>query len=150
MRGIAANMFEQDRAPADIARDLGVDDQTVRDWRRKYRTGGRAALLSKKPPGRPALLTTAQREQLAGLLEKTPRECGFEKYLWTSQLIADLIAREFAVTYHHDHVGLLLGKMGFTHQKPARRAVERDEARIDAWRRDVWPGLLKKTPRPAG
>ena len=59
-------------------------------------------------------------------------------------------AREFGVTYHNDHVGLLLGRMGFTHQKPARRAVERDGAKIEGWRRDVWPGLLKKTPRPAG
>lgn len=150
MREIAANMFDRDKAPADIARDLGVDDQTVRDWRRKYRAGGRPALVSKKPSGRPALLTAPQRDQLAALLETAPRACGFDEYLWTTRLIADLIAREFGVAYHNDHVGLLLGKMGFTHQKPARRAVERDEARIEGWRRDAWPELLKETPRPAG
>jgi len=93
VREIAANMFDQGKAPADIARDLGVDDQTVRDWRRKYRAGGRPALVSKKPPGRPALLTAAQRDRLAALLEQAPRECGFERYLWTTQLIADLVAR---------------------------------------------------------
>jgi len=54
------------------------------------------------------------------------------------------------VTYHHDHVGVLLGAMGFTHQKPARRARERDEAKVEGWRRDAWPALLKKVPSPAG
>ena len=63
-------------------------------------------------------------------------------------MIADLILREFGVAYHHDHVGVILKEMGFTHQKPARRARERDEAVIDSWRRETWPGLLKKVPRP--
>ena len=150
MRAIAANLFDQDRKPADIARDLGVDDQTVRAWRRAWRKAGRAALVSRKPPGRPARLTAAQRQKLAELLVKTPAECGFDRHLWTQQLIADLIGREFGVKYHHDHVGVILKELGFTHQKPMRRARERDEQRIEAWRKTVWPGLLKKVPAVAG
>jgi len=72
-----------------------------------------------------------------------------DHYLWTTQLISVLIAREFRVTYHHDHVGVLLGRLGFTHQKPARRARERNEEKIQAWRRDAWPALLKKASTPA-
>jgi transposase len=90
-----------------------------------------------------------QKQKLSELLLKTPAECGFDKYLWTQQLITDLIQREFGISYHHDHIGLILKELGFTHQKPMRRARERDEARIEAWRRDYWPELLKKTPRPA-
>jgi transposase len=151
VRDIAANMFDQDQAPAEIAKFLGVDDQTVRQWRRLYRKGGRPALVSRKPPGRPPRLTDIQRGQLAALLERTPAQCGFDRYLWTQQLIADLIAREFGVSYHHDHIGVILREIGFTHQKPARRAVERgDGTAIDAWRRDVWPALLKKTAPPVG
>ena len=82
------------------------------------------------------------------LLLKTPVECGLDRYLWTQQLIADLIQREFGVSYHHDHVGAILHEMGFTHQKPAKRARERDEAKIEAWRKVFWPELLKKTPPP--
>jgi transposase len=148
VRGIAANMFDQGRAPAEIAASLGVDAQTVRAWRRAYREGGRAALVSRKPPGRPALLTGGQRERLAELLLKTPAECGFDRYLWTQRLIAELIAREFGVSYHHDHVGVVLKEMGFTHQKPTRRARERDEGKIDTWRQEAWPALLKKVPTP--
>jgi transposase len=150
IRLVAANMFDRGMPPAEAAPLLGVDAQTVRAWRRSYRAGGRAALASRKPPGRPPRLGGAQRERLAGLLLRTPAECGFGRHLWTQQLVADLIEREFGVSYHHDHVGLLLGRLGFTHQKPARRARERDEGRVEAWRRETWPALLKKTPRPAG
>ena len=141
---IAANMFEQKLPAAQIATILNVDDQTVRRWRRVYAEGGRDALRLNQHPGRPPLLSDADRQKLVGLLLKTPAECGFDRYLWTTPLIADLIAREFGVTYHNDHVGVILGAMGFTHQKPARRARERDEATIQAWRRDAWPTLLKK------
>ena len=148
VRAIAANMIDDGRPPAEIGRHLGVAAQTVRQWRRDYRAGGRGALVSVKPPGRPPKLTRAQREALADLLLRSPARCGFDRYLWTQQLIADLIAREFGVRYHHDHVGVVLREMGFTHQKPARRALERDEARIEAWRREAWPALLKKVPPP--
>jgi transposase len=146
-RMIAANMFDQKFTAAQIGAALEVDVQTVRRWRRVYLAGGRAALKLNKHPGRPSLLGEADRQTLAGLLLQTPAECGFDKYLWTTQLIAELIEREFKIQYHHDHVGVILGAMGFTHQKPARRARERDEAKIHAWRQETWPALLKKVLR---
>jgi transposase len=144
----AANMFEQGLKTAVICASLKVDDQTVRRWRRRFRARGRGGLRSRRHAGRPPRLAAAQKERLAELLLETPAGCGFDRYLWTQQLIADLIAREFGVSYHHDHVGVILKAMGFTHQKPARRARERDEQKIDAWRRQAWPALLKKVPAP--
>jgi transposase len=150
-RMTAANMFEMGLGTGVIARAVGADGQTVARWRRAFEAEGREGLRSRPHPGRPPRLSDEQRRRLAGLLVKAPRECGFADHnLWTQQLIADLIAREFGVAYHHDHVGVILRALGFTHQKPARRARERDEARIEAWRRTVWPELLKKAPRPAG
>jgi transposase len=151
VRNIAANMIDRGDAPADIAKALGVAAQTVREWRRDYRAGGRAALASGKATGRPAKLAADQRGRLAELLVRPPAECGFAgRHLWTQQLIADLILREFGVAFHHDHVGVILRAIGFTHQKPMRRARERDEAKVDAWRREAWPALFKKARRPAG
>ena len=82
------------------------------------------------------------------MLLKPPAEYGFDKYLWTQQLIADLIQRKFGVSYHHDHVGDILHGIGFTHQKPARRAREKDEQKIQQWREQIWPELLKKVSSP--
>jgi transposase len=147
-RMIAANMFDQKLTTNLIARVLGVDEQTVRRWRRVYLAGGREALTINQHPGRPRLLSDEDRTKLAELLLKTPLECGFERYLWTTQLIADLIEREFKVKYHRDHVGTILAAIGFTHQKPARKSRERDEAKIQAWRAQTWPALLKKVSNP--
>jgi transposase len=147
-RLIAANMFEQQLGPAVIAASLDVDDQTVRRWKRQFKAAGREGLQSRKHKGRPPRMNPQQKQQITQLLVKTPGECGFHKHLWTQQLIADLIRREFGISYHHDHVGVILHDLGFTHQKPMRRAKERDEARIETWRSEVWSELLKKTPPP--
>jgi transposase len=147
-RNLAINMLDQGMQPSAVATAMNVDPQTVRAWRRAYLARGREALASRKPPGRPARLSFEQRQQLSEMLLKTPLQCGFGRYLWTQQLIADLVQREFGVSYHHDHIGVILQQMGFTHQKPARRARERDEAKIEAWRQEVWPALQKKTPQP--
>lgn len=146
---IAANMFEQQLSTKVIAASLQVDDQTVRRWRRVFEAQEREGLQSRKHPGRPGRLKDEQKKELCQWLLKTPQECGFDKYLWTQQLIADLITREFEVTYHHDHIGVILRELGFTHQKPMRRARERDEARIEAWRSTYWPELLKKVAHGA-
>ena len=147
-RSIAANMFELGLAPTVIAPSLGVDVQTVRAWRRVFKAQGRQGLKSGRRAGRKPKLNDAQKARLCELLQKTPVECGFGRYLWTQQLIADLIEREFGVLYHHDYIGVILKELNFTHQKPARRAKERDEHKIQHWRQAVWPALLKKVPTP--
>jgi transposase len=149
-RMIAANMFEQELSTDIVVATLQVDDQTVRRWRRAFKAHGRDGLASRKHKGRPSRLNAEQKKSLYQLLLKKPQECGFDKYLWTQQLIADLIAREFGVNYHHDHIGVILQELGYTHQKPMRRARERDEARIQAWRSNHWPELLKKVPQSTG
>lgn len=150
-RNIAANLLDQGLKAKAVASAVGVAAQTVRGWDRARRKGGREALRSRKPPGRKPRLTAEQKGRLSELLLKTPEENGFAgRYLWTQQLIADLVEREFGVRYHHDRIGRILRVIGVTHQKPARRAKERDEAKIERWRREVWPDLLKKVSPPAG
>lgn len=147
---IAADRFDEDKEPAEIAAFLSVDVQSVRRWRRAYRRGGRAALASSKPTGRPRKLTDDQRAALRTLLAEEPRAHGYaDAYLWTTKLVARLIKDRFGVEHHHDHVGVILHELGITPQVPARRAKERDEARITRWREEFWPALFKKVPTRA-
>jgi len=57
-----------------------------------------------------------------------------------------VIRREFGVRYHVDHIGRLLHSLGWTAQKPERRARERDEGAIQRWVSVDWK-RVKKTPR---
>ena len=145
---IAVNMFERGKTCGEIAQDLRADDQTVRHWKRVWKERGRVGLKSKPHPGRPCILQETQKQELVQMLRQPPTEHGFTRHFWTTQMIAELIRKRFDVSYDNDWVGQMLHALGFSWQKPMRRARERDEKRIAGWRQDIWPDVVKKTPRP--
>ena len=59
--------------------------------------------------------------------------------------VAEVIAVHFGVQYHPGHVWKILQSMGWSCQKPERRARERDEKAIATWRQQDWP-RIKKSP----
>lgn len=70
---------------------------------------------------------------------------GFATPLWTLNRVRQWIEREFGVRYSEVHVWRLLGQQGLSNQKPDQRALERDSAAIEHWRKRTW-SALKKTP----
>jgi transposase len=137
-------MFELGRPTCEIAKVVDRDDQTVRAWRRTWKAGGLDALKAKPHPGRVPKLSSEQWQEVLAMLERSPQEHGYDAYLWTTNLMARLIKEKFAVDYHHDYVGEMLHKLGWSCQKPTKVARERDEAAIARWKSQVWPDLLKK------
>jgi hypothetical protein len=77
------------------------------------------------------------------------REAGFDNDLWTCRRVAQLIVRRFGVFYHADHTGRLLHGLGWSPQKPQRRAAERDEEAVRTWLKKDWP-RIKKNPAAEG
>jgi Winged helix-turn helix len=74
------------------------------------------------------------------VLDAGPAVSGWgEDQCWTLARIAEVIAARFTVTYTLAGVDLLLHRIGWSVQVPARRAAERDEAKITAWREETWP-----------
>ncbi len=129
-----------------IARRIGCHASSVLRWRNALRVGGPDALRAKPAPGRPPRLTSKQKARLVQLLTQGAMAHGYRTELWTTPRIAALIEHRLGVRYHRNHVGKLLHQLGWSHQKPEGRAVERDEAAIAAWKRTVWP-RVKKMPR---
>jgi transposase len=129
-----------------IARRLGCSHSSVILWRDAVRRWGPAALRAKPAPGRPPKLTAQQRARLPRLLLRGAAAWGFETELWTTGRIATVIRRAFGVRLHRAHVGRVLSALDWSCQKPERRAIERDEAAIERWKRYRWTAV-KKTPR---
>lgn len=73
---------------------------------------------------------------------------GFDNELWTLSRIQTVVWQRFGVGFHRSHVWRLVRSLGFTPQRPVRRAVERDEDRIARWVAEEWPAI-KQTPVPA-
>jgi transposase len=143
----AADLFAKGVAQAEIGRELGVSHQTVSDWHEKWETGGKAALKRTGQPGRPAKVSASDLAKVERALEKGPKANGFATDLWTLARVAEVIERVTGVKYHPGHVWRVLRQMGWSRQRPARRAIERNDEAIEQWVNERWP-KVKKTPEP--
>ena len=143
----ALSLLQQGLAPVEVARRVGVDRRSVRRWKATARTGGRDAVRARPVPGRPPKLDAGERRRLEQVLLRGAHVAGFATDLWTCPRVATVIRREFGVRYHVDHLGRLLRRLGWSPQKPERRARERDEAGIRRWLRVELP-RIKKKPAP--
>jgi transposase len=147
-RRSAARLFRGGRLnDAQIARQLGVTRAAVGRWRQAWRHGGMARLAARPKSGRPPRLSAAQWRRLAKLIERGARAAGFDTERWTLRRIAAVIERAFGVRYHPRYLERPLKAHGFSVQRPATRARERDEYVIARWPTRDWIALKKKARR---
>jgi transposase len=143
----AVEMFEERVATAEIARELRVTPRSVCRWRRAWLAAGPAGVASRGQAARCRL----DGGQLAWLEEKLragPLAAGYRDQRWTLARIRDLITAESGVEYTLPGVWCLLRREGWSCQLGARRAAERDEARIEAWKARTW-AEAKRPRRPS-
>ena len=141
----ALELLGEGLLPSEVAKRVGVDRRSVRRWKAAARGKGEAGVKARPASGRPSKLSAKDKRKLERLLLKGPLAAGFGTDLWTCPRVAELIEQRLGVQYHVDHIGRLLHDLGWSPQKPARRAIERDEDEIRRWVREDWP-RVKKTP----
>ncbi len=135
----AAQMFEQDIDPVQVAKCLRVSTKSAYQRRRRWRAGGAAALASRGAGGAVCRLDERQLARLRAALDLGPATYGWREDLrWTLARVAALISRLFHVRYTLRGVSYLLHRIGFTPQVPVHRAAEPDEAAVAAWRAGTW------------
>src|SRR3954469_8993494 len=105
--------------------------------------GGRPALASKGAGGARCRLSPAQLAELPLLLDAGPAAWGGADQCWTLPRIAEVVRQRFGVDYTLPGLDLLLHRLGWSVQVPARRAAERDEQQIAAWREESWPEIRR-------
>src|SRR4051794_7489091 len=140
----ALTLHQESWSQRAIAEALGVSEPAVSQWLAAARLGGPDALRSHPPAGRLSKLTADQKWLIPEFLWHGPEAYGFQGQVWTCARIAKVIAEEFGVAYHRDHVGRLLKELKWTPQVPIRRAIQRDELAIQHWRYGVWPELRRR------
>jgi len=130
-----------------IAEALGVTKGAVSQWMKKAKTGGVETLCHRKPTGAPSRLTASQKSELPELLSKGSESYGFRGEIWTCERVAEVIRRHYGVSYHPSHVSRILRSLGWSLQKPKRRANQRNEDEIREWLKEKWPEIRKKGRR---
>jgi len=143
-----AKLLAKGVSKSEVARQLGVARQTVAAWEAKLAEGG-ADALKRGELGRPRQLAAEQEQELGKVLMAGALAAGFPTELWTLPRIGKLINERFGVEYSTGHLWHLLRRMGFSCQKPEKRALQRNEEEIVRWKRHGWPALKKKPSEKA-
>lgn len=134
----AAEMFAAGQRNDVIARRLRVSVRSVQRWRRAWQNAGQHGLCSTGPAARPAL-SEALFAVLEQELAKGPVAHGWPDQTWTLARIKMLVARRFHKSFTRSGIAKMLRRHGFSHQVPARRALERNEDKVTGWVKDTWP-----------
>jgi transposase len=140
----AGRMLLAGKGCAEVALAVGVARQTVYTWKRLLDEGGIDALRGVPERGRPAQLDVGQLAGVRAALLQSPTEHGFGTELWTLKRVGALIERMHGVRFGQTNVWRILGSLGFSPQKPEKRAIERNEDAVRSWKRSTWPALKKK------
>jgi transposase len=135
-----------------VAAKVGSSVSAVFGWRESFHANGADGLKARRVPGRPARLSRRQKQTLTRLLVRGALSSGYATDLWTTRRVAEVIRTRFGVDYHPNHLWRILTALGWSCQKPEKRARERDEEAIATWKRYQWPHIKKgqKTWRPSG
>jgi len=139
----AVERYRAGESPTTIARILGVDRGSVHRWARLAAAPG--GLAPKPVSGPKPLLSDDQLHELEALLLKGARAHGWPNQLWTADRVAVLIDQHFGVAYHPEHVRKLLKRrLGWTSQKPRRKARERNDKEIERWKDDEFRRIVRE------
>ena len=147
-RRTAGRLFAKGKTQAEVSRELGVSRQSTSRWYADWQAGGNGGLAAAGRAGRMPKLDKRQLNDVEAELNKGPLAHGYATDLWTLQRVAEVIETPTGVSYHPGHVWKVLRQMGWSRQRPARRAVERNDEAIARWVKEDWP-RVKKTPHAA-
>src|SRR3989338_1866234 len=139
----ALELLDKGLNPPEIAQKVGCSLCSVYYWKELRKKKGDEALKSKPVPGRPSKLTVRQKKGLVRVLVDGAMKNGYQTDLWTTRRIAKVIGKKFQVSYHPNSIWWLLSEMGWSCQKPEKRARQRDEKEIKNWKHYRWPHIKK-------
>src|SRR3954465_13336125 len=138
VRLAAAAWFEEGASDREVAAQFRVTRMSANRGHRALTAGGRAAVASTGPGGARCRLSPAQLDELQAVLDAGPAVWGWDDQCWTLPRIAAVVHERFGADYTLPGLDLLLHRLGWSVQVPARRAAELDEQQITAWREETW------------
>jgi len=146
IRKKAVHAIQKGMTQTAVAELFCVTRQAVGKWIKAYREGGVSALYAKTqghPPGE--LLSEEQKQEIFDtIIQTTPDQNGLPYMLWTRGAVAELIWQRFGLRRAPQTIGGYLRQWGFSSQKPARRALEKDPQAVTQWMKQEYPKIKSK------
>jgi len=139
----AGELFKQDKNQRFVALKFNVTPAAVCQWHKAWKKKGQKGLNSKGPTGSDPKLDAKKKMKLKKLIMEGPKKFGYQTDFWTLSRIRDLAKRKLRITLGAGTVWRTVIDLGFSCQKPERRAKERDEQAITDWKLKEFPKLKK-------
>lgn len=141
------DVVQRKKSPEEVIRNLGMHRSNIYAWLKKHAAGGYKKLKSTKAKGAAPRLNTTETKQLQKWLLKNPRQFAIHFGLWTINLIQKLVHTKFKKSVDGSTISRFLKKIGYTCQKPLRRAYEQNPTAVEKWKTEEYPKILKEAKR---
>lgn len=142
-RRILASKYFETKDNVWIGNKYGVSKTAVFYWKLKWNKDKKKGLHSGKY-GRTSKLSDKQEKQFKKDILKGAEKCGYDTDFWTLNRLTKYVKKTFKVKYEDRSLFHTMERLGFSCQKPMRRARERNESAISNWVKNLWPKIKKK------
>ena len=131
---------------SEASRVFEVSRQAIYQWLARVEKGGIRGLNARKRGRRSGgQLAPWQLGQVArNITDRCPDQLKLPFALWTRAAVQQLIMAKFGVRLSVWTVGRYLRRMGFTPQKPLRRAYEQDPKAVAHWLKVKYPRIRRQ------
>ena len=154
LRYRALELIDSGQSQKAAAQALGVHHTTVCQWVKARRLGGKEGLklgVRGRRAGFGRKLTAEQEERLKWLIvDNAPHQLKLPFALWTRKAVQALVWDRWQIRIDVRTVGLYLKRWGYTPQKPAKRAYERNPHQVKTWLEQAYPAIKQQAKRSKG
>lgn len=106
----------------EVAKDIHMAGTNVCKWVHRYNEWGIAGLIDTRHSNKKSYLSSEQKQAVVDALQKSPRECGFNKSNWTMPILKKWINKQWSINYKDSSLYGLVHKIGFTLQRPKKQS----------------------------
>lgn len=139
----AGRMFDRGKSQYAVAKHYGVSTAATNQWYARWKAEGEQGLASKGHPGFRSQYTKEKKQELKQLILARPSAMGYATDFWTIERIRIAAQKKLGVTLGTKGTWMAIMSLGFSVQKPIRRAKERNEKGIRDWKLKEFPKLKK-------
>jgi len=148
IRRQAMRLVGNGKSKTEVASLLGVGRSTVSRWFSRYKDGG-WAVLRKRKRGRAVgtdrrLSAEQEKEVQKTIVDHTPDQLKMAFALWSRRAVQQRVMDKYGIRYTLQGIGKLLKDRGFTPQRPAKRAIERNDEAVKKWKELEYPQLAAR------
>ena len=109
-----------------IASIVRTNDQTVRNWIKRFNREGIAGLYDEPRAGAPPKVTAVYKQRLVEIVRRRPRSLGQPYSLWTLRRLADFLAEETGIRMSHVTVRQILADHDIVLSRPQHKISSPD------------------------